>query len=65
MLPSAMYSAYCKIWWRKDNGMGLLFRFWVRLLIFSEVYCYGYICGNGLEETLSCSIMTLPQKDMG
>lgn len=26
---------------------------------------YKDICGNGLEETLSCSIMTLPQKDMG
>ena len=25
MLPASMHSAYCKVWWMKNNGVGLFF----------------------------------------
>lgn len=24
--PTGMHSANCKVWWRRDNGLGLFFR---------------------------------------
>lgn len=27
---NATYSAYCKVWWRKDDGLRLFFRIWAR-----------------------------------
>jgi hypothetical protein len=36
MLPTRMRSANCKVWWRRNNGLGLFFMVWSRLLSSSE-----------------------------
>ena len=35
-LPARMHNANCKVWWRRNNGMGLFFMVWARPLSFSE-----------------------------
>jgi len=41
-LPGERYlpecSAYCKVWWRRDNGLGLFLRVWARPFSSSEGY---------------------------
>ncbi len=35
-LPAWLHCAKCKVWWWRDNGMGLFFRGWARPLTSSE-----------------------------
>ena len=36
MLPAWLHCANCKVWWRRDDAMGLFFRGWSRTLSSSE-----------------------------
>ena len=35
-IPAPMHSANCKVWWRRNNGLGLFFMVWARPLRSSE-----------------------------
>jgi hypothetical protein len=53
-LPAWMHSAICKVWWRRNNGLGLF------TMTFSTVLWF-QLCGNSLGKALSCFSMTMPQ----
>jgi arginine repressor len=37
MLPAPMHSANCKVWWRRNNDLGLFFMVWTRPHSSSEI----------------------------
>ena len=46
-----MHSANCKVWWRRNNGLGLFLNDFVVI----------QLCANSLGKALSCFSMTVPK----
>ena len=67
-LPTQMHGANCKVWWRRNNGLGLFFIVQAMpisssegtfTMIFQTILCF-LLYGNSLEKALSCFSLTMP-----